>query len=194
MLFLEKQHLPIFETPQELETVDRFLLRDLIIQKPANIVYFQTPERLYGMVSYGDIERSGDDHVRINRSFTSLTRREYMKAREIFKTKGIISEIPVTEDGRLVGEFHRYDDILLLERMRSWKHNKFFHMYWEKYHDVAIVLPGNERTYKQKYYERLKDMIISEIGSVTELTAAQAAERVDEFDAIFWSMSRKKEG
>ena len=43
---------------------------------------------------------------------------------------GQLSAYGAFEDDRLIGEFDRFDSILLLQRMRDWKYNRYAERFW----------------------------------------------------------------
>jgi citrate lyase synthetase len=64
----------------------------------------------------GDIGRAADegrDFVKINKNFTKLSGREYMRARKLFLENAKINALPVVdEENRLLGDYTRWDDHL----------------------------------------------------------------------------------
>jgi hypothetical protein len=73
---------------------------------------------LFGIVSRGDISRAkkaGKDKVPINRSFTFLKGKQFMRAREIFRAKEKIREISVIE--ALDGGLYRLDVVYTFKNL-----------------------------------------------------------------------------
>ena len=63
MLYLERDQLCILHTKTERETISKEELKKPLLEKPCNLVYFETDQGLYGIVSSGDIFRTGGDYV-----------------------------------------------------------------------------------------------------------------------------------
>ena len=156
MLFISKQYLCVHRSTDELDAIAKDELRRLIENMPSNTIYFETYDgKLYGMITHGDIFRAQDGMVPINKSFIFLNRNAYMEARERLRQWSTIKEIPVVENGELIGEFNKYDDELMLEYFRSLEYNAYAAAYFAKFHNVALVKPPAPRTYKIRYFEKL---------------------------------------
>ncbi len=75
MIQIEAEHLPVLHTEGELDHVDYVDLEGALRKCLGNLVYLVTGERLYGIVSFGDVQRAllaGLAKVPVNRQFTSL--------------------------------------------------------------------------------------------------------------------------
>ena len=186
MLFISKQNLCVYRSEHELSTIKKSELRALVEAMPANTIYFETGDgQLYGMVTHGDIFKANDGMVTINKSFTSLNRNAYMEARERLRQWSTIKEIPVVENGELIGEFNKYDDELMLEYFRSLEYNAYAAAYFAKFHDVALVKPPAPRTYKMRYFEKLQNILERYGVAYTIVEFADMATSIDDFTTFF---------
>lgn len=100
-------------------SVDEILA--VLKDKPSDTVYVTIGQRLYGIVTGGDLKRCKKiGNVTINRSFTSLSDWNYMEARKVFKNKLMIHKIPVVDEkGYLVGDFSRWDEKRWRKRLKD---------------------------------------------------------------------------
>ena len=159
MIFIDRKYLAVVETERKEEFLLKKDLRQVFIERPSNVCYVETDGKLYGIVSFGDILNSEGDMVRINTGFVSLSREDVMKARKRFRASDTICEIPVVKEGRLLGEFHKFDDELILERTRGFEYNAYAKMYFEKLERVALVKHPEVRDYKNKFFKRMKETL-----------------------------------
>ncbi len=129
MDYYDRSQLPVLSFEEETADLDRGVIREALCEKPCNIVLVEVKNRLFGIVSWGDILRAnkaGKVKVPINRSFTFLKGKQFMRAREIFREKETIREIPViNENGLLLGMCARSDDLLYLEYRNQWEENRY---------------------------------------------------------------------
>ncbi len=140
MEYYKREQLPVITFDEEPEYLDRKLIRQALSEKPFNIVLVEVRGKLYGMVSFGDVIRAGDGPVPVNRNFTALEGKRFMKAREIFRERVNIREIPTTdEEGRLTGACSRYDDLLYFEYYRPWEGNRYARPFLSKWKKLRIV-------------------------------------------------------
>lgn len=155
MIYKERDELAIIELSQNEDYIFIDKLEEMILDCPSNIIYFEYNEKLYGIITMGDIARDigyeGSNKVIINTHFTTLRACDYMRARYIFNKKDTIHNLPVTdENGVLIGEWARWDDILYSNYMSvlfplKRNGNKFL----EKYH-VALVHPRHALEYQRR--------------------------------------------
>ena len=137
-----RNQIPIVSFDEEPEYLDRELIRQALCEKPFNIVFVEVREKLYGIVSFGDVLRADKRRVPINRNFTYLEGKRFMKAREIFREKTNIREIPVVDaEGRLQGACSRNDDLLYLEYASVWEGNRYLDPFLRNLKTVRIVRP-----------------------------------------------------
>ena len=58
MDYYERSQLPILSFEEERLDLDRGLIREVLCEKPCNIVFVEVKNRLFGIVSWGDISRA----------------------------------------------------------------------------------------------------------------------------------------
>lgn len=56
----------------------------------------------------------GGGQIEINQNFTVLTECNVVKAHELFQRNPLITKIPIVNDGELVGDYSRWDDMLYI--------------------------------------------------------------------------------
>ncbi len=123
--------------------IDKIHYEDLVkvvIDSPSNVIYFELNERLYGIVSMGDVQRAkvkygNDGYVPINTCFTCVLQNEYVKAKEILQNRKKINAIPViNQEGRLKGCYSRWNDFvdtnINLTRACNLFFKKAIELYW----------------------------------------------------------------
>ena len=158
MDFYNRSQLPVLSFEEETVDLDRGLIREALCEKPCNIVLVEVKNRLSGIVSWGDIsraKRAGKDKVPINRNFAFLKGKQFMGAREIFREKEKIREIPVTdEDGLLLGMCTRNDDLLYLEYRNQWEENRYVRPFLSRLKVVRIVRAPEGDTRRRKVIDR----------------------------------------
>ena len=194
MLLLDRKYLPVFTTDTELESISKKKVHDMIMNRPANVCYLETEKGLYGMVSFGDILKSEGDEVRVNRNFTSFERHEHMKARKMFREHLTICEIPVVRDGKLIGEFHQFDDELILDRARGYEYNAYSKMYFASLGKTGLVAPPEFRDYKKKYFDEMKKTLEKYGAGYEVIGFSDMVDRPQDFDTIIVVDEQEKRG
>ncbi|MBQ6223148.1 MAG: hypothetical protein IJJ44_11100 [Solobacterium sp.] len=177
--------------------MDKIKRKDLIhplLEHPGNVVYFETQEGLYGIVSSGDVHRTEGEYVTINRNFTQVEQDEPMHAREVFRSRPAIREIPAMRDGQLSGEFQAADDELLLERAVPFSRNAYAPGYFTAMRSTALVIPAQGHAYKSRYFEHMKDVLDEYRAEYTVLTLREMMERFDEFETFLMVDAPEKKG
>lgn len=119
MIYTEREYLTVIELQNDADSVSLDEIRGVLSEYPSNIIYCEIQRKLAGMISTGDIYRAFEqkqDRVYVNKHFTNLYPGEYLKAKTIFAENEHINAIPVAEEGNvLVGEYMRWNDLMLLE-------------------------------------------------------------------------------
>lgn len=145
MIYTDHIKLTIIELTDKVDSLSFDEFGKVLQERPANVIYCEFCNKLYGIVSMGDIVRAkleGKTCVNINRKFTSVKSDEYMKARQLFKENKKINAVPVIdENGRLLGDYVRWDDLLALEYMDSFENNQYIADFWKSNNYVALVKP-----------------------------------------------------
>ena len=158
MDYYERNQLPVFSFEEEPEGLDRSEIRRILCEKPSNLVLIEVRGKLYGIITRGDITRSrkaGKEKVPINRNFTCLKGKRFMQAREIFRDKEKIREIPVVdEEGHLLGMCSRSDDLLYLEYSNPWEENRYVRPFLENLKAVRFVRAPEGDTRRRKVIDR----------------------------------------
>ena len=158
MDYYVRSQLPVLSFEEEPEDLDRYAVREVLCERPCNIVLAEVRGKLWGIVSRGDISRAkkaGRERIPVNRSFTSLQGKQFMRAREIFRDNEKIREIPVTdEDGRLLGMCSRSDDLLYLEYSEPWEENRYVRPFLEGLAAARFVRAPKGDVRRQKIVDR----------------------------------------
>ena len=195
MLFISKRYLCIHRSNEELNTIEKAALRELLEVRPSNTIYFETTDgKFYGLVTHGDISKAQNGMVPINKSFVSLSRSAYMEARERFRQANNIYEIPVVQDGQLIGEFHKFDDELMIERTRAIEYNAHASAFFAKLKNVALVKPTAPRAYKMRYFEKLEDAFKRFTANFTVVEFTDMVVNCNDFDAVFVVDEQERRG
>lgn len=116
------EKLAVYSIESEAEMIPFTQFHQLYIEKTSEIIYITKEGSLYGIVCMGEALAAHKQNglVRINKSFTLLEDKNVMKAHEIFRDRGNINKIPIVdEQGRLVGDYSRWDDMLYSARNHS---------------------------------------------------------------------------
>ena len=124
MVFIPKSFLPVVCLSDPAEEIDFSVLRDALRQHPSDFVFFEYGQKLYGLISTGDITRActdGKRSVMINTICSRVKKEDYIPARKLFLKNPRIHALPVVdESGALLGSFSRFDDLLFLKYWNEW--------------------------------------------------------------------------
>lgn len=126
MIKRSKSELAILSTEIEEEIFQIEHLKDLFIKKTAEIIYFTRNDMLYGIICLEDIlHRGRNGEVPINKDFTMLVGYNVIKAREFFQRRKKVHKIPVVDiQGKLIGDYSRWDDMLFVKRNQRFMMNQ----------------------------------------------------------------------
>ena len=182
MIFIKRENLCVIHTDTVLDAVSKDELKKPLLERPGNVVYFETVNGMYGIVSSGDAQRAEGDLVKINKSFTRFDKIETMAARQFFRSHLNVGELPALENGRLVGEFQSADDELLLDRAVPFSRNAYAPAFFGRLRNIALVRPAEGHGYKLPYFERMKEILDAYHAEYTVLSLEEMIERIDEFD------------
>ncbi len=157
MDYYHRNQLPILSFDQAPEVLEREAVHKVLYEKPCNIVFVEVCDKLYGIVSRGDVSRArraGEKTIPINRNYSFIVGKQFMEAREIFREKKAIQEIPVTDkEGRLLGMCSRTDDLLYLEYLEysnPWESNRYIRPYLEQLKTCLFVRAPKDDTRREK--------------------------------------------
>ncbi len=139
--------LAVYYIEKEMETVPFENLCDLYLYKTSEIIYIVKDKKLYGIVGMREVLHAGEDgEVQINKNFKKLVGYNIIKAHEIFRNWSRIHKIPVVnEQGELLAEYSRWDDILYIERNSNEKiAATTIKGFLESYDKVYVIKPSWE--------------------------------------------------
>ena len=154
MDFYERKQIPVLSYEAAPDGVERERIRRAICEKPFNVVSIEVGGKLYGIISRGDIsraKRAGRERVPVNTACTVLRGKNFMRAREIFREKPRIHEIPVTDnEGRLLGMCASNDDLLYLEYADAWEDNKYIYPFLRSFRETVTFVRAPEGDARRK--------------------------------------------
>ena len=180
MLKRDITQLAIYQSEEEIETLPLACIRSLFLEKTSEIIYIIKDKKLYGIVCLGDILRhSQNGEIKINKTFMFMTGYNIVKAHEIFQTKRNIHKIPVVnEEGELIGDYSRWDDMLYIERNWAWfMREEALKRVLESYETIYLIEPvENDDSYYLRLIECFKYLRISYIA----LNKEQIVEKLSE--------------
>ena len=161
MDFYVRDQLPILSFDVAPDVIDKETIRRLLCEKPCNLVFVEVCEKLYGIVSRGDVsraKRAGRDTIPINRSYSFIVGKQFMTAREIFREKKTIQEIPVIDrEGRLIGMCSSTDDLLYLDYLEysnPWENNRYVRPFLEQLKTAVFVRAPKGDTRREKIIDQ----------------------------------------
>lgn len=140
--------LAIYSIEQEIEELPVESLRSLYLNRPSEIVYIVKDEKLYSVVCMEDVlcTMKGEG-VKVNKDFVALTEYNVIKAHEFFQRNPQVNKLPVINNGVLVGDYSRWDDMLYIERNHSMlMQEKDVKRLLETYDMVYVVEPVESNT------------------------------------------------
>lgn len=148
--------LAVYSIEQEEECLPYNNLSKLYLEKTSEIIYIARKGKLYGIVCMREALHCKNGSVQINKSFTALDGYDVTKAHEIFQRRGSVHKIPVVnEDGALLGDYSRWDDILYIRRKHEYfMHKEYVNSLLGSYKAVYVVEPveSKAREYLQLLY------------------------------------------
>lgn len=140
--------LAILEIEEKKSTIEISEIRDLLLKKTSDIIYFTVNKKLVGIVCLGDLlHRMVDKKIPIVYSFTRLEAFHDEVARNIFLSRTNIQKIPVVDcQGFLKGDYSRWDSNKtifewILKQNIIWKRLKRFLGDTGGYHKIYILEP-----------------------------------------------------
>ncbi|MCH5249304.1 MAG: adenylyltransferase/cytidyltransferase family protein [Lachnospiraceae bacterium] len=188
MLYTEYDKLTIKKLKNEVSCLSFDELGKILEECPANVIYCELDGKLYGIISTGDVARASDhgkNVVNINRKFTSVKSNEYMKVRQIFKEKERINAVPVIdENGRLLGDYTRWDDLLMLERLNLFDEYTYFTDFLRRGENnyIALVKPHDafdEKLSLMKKWKSKLDRLGVRVKVIDRMSVPQYIDKVN---------------
>ncbi len=141
----------VYELCGERDAIDFSEIRHLFLEKTADIVYLTLNGRIYGIVCMGDVlHHMKNGKIEIVRNFTFLEDFQDALVREIFDKRSNIQKIPVIKEGRLEGDYSRWDDAEIewikwvSKRESTWNRLKKW-LKTEQYQRLYILEPVREK-------------------------------------------------
>lgn len=143
MLVREYGQLAVYEIKNSIETVPLRLVRELIEQKGSDIVYVLKDNKLYGIICLGEILRSDNEKVPINKKYCYVEEFDVVKAHRLFDSNPTIYKIPIIDNGgRLIADYDRWEDVSFLERNQAYYMQKeLTGKYLRTYGNICVVEP-----------------------------------------------------
>ena len=161
MFYYERDVLPVVSFDEPVDEVGWGVIESSLCEHPCNIVLIEVREKLYGIISHGDMIRAREkaqEAVPVNTGFTKLEGKRFMQARETFKERLNIHEIPVVdENGALMGICSRYDDLLYLEYSDPWTSNRYVEPFVRSLDLVYFVKPPIEDARRRQVMQNWVD-------------------------------------
>ncbi len=188
MKYTERDELAILEMQKDVDSVSINEVKKVLMDYHSNMIYCELFGKLLGIISTGDIlraYRSGLEQVQINKNFTYLHSGENMKARTIFREKSNINALPVVTRGHcLIGDYSRWDDLLVLDYELDIAEQNFYK--WEDVHSVGFVQPSIYFSKSQKIYERFYQVLKKQNIEVKTFECAELFLYIDKVDMILF--------
>ena len=151
--------LTILKLKDEEESIDIGLIRTVILQRPSNMIYCETNGKLTGVISMGDLLRAcrkNQNQVIVNKQFTSIQYGKFIEAKNIFGSAKNINALPIiTEKNTLVGDYTRWDDLLVLEYLIQADNGRCIEE-WGEGREIVLVRPNKLFRMRQKIFEEFK--------------------------------------
>lgn len=191
MIYTKRNKLTVIELINEAESISFNEIGKVLEERPANVIYCELDEKLYGIISMGDVARAsdaGNKVVDINKNFIMAKQNEYMKVRQIFKEREKINVVPViNENGRLMGDYSRWNDLLVLEYLKPFDKNPYAVNFWERNNYVALVKPSYAFDKKKNIIEKWRSEL-NEIGvCVVVIDGMSVPEYIDKVKLVLFT-------
>ncbi|MDE5931765.1 MAG: adenylyltransferase/cytidyltransferase family protein [Lachnospiraceae bacterium] len=186
MIYTQHERLTIIEINDKKNTISFDALIKVILDRPSNVIYCESEDGIYGIISMGDIARAsekGADYVVINRKFTRIQPDEYMLARHIFHEKEKINALPVVSVGnKLLGAYTRWND-LYCRNMFVMGEVEQFCKCWQ-----CIILVRPSEMFKERYrlFKDFYEYLISLGITVKDIAYSEVVDYVDIAELILF--------
>lgn len=181
MLYKKYEDLTITEVRNQAEiSFDKIV--ETILLKPSNIIYCEDGGKFCGVISMGDVARAscaGRKSVPFNKQFTRIRMGEYMKARNIFRDRKSINALPIIDDeGRLVGEYSRWDELLKIKYS--------FFVYKSYCGKIALVKPCRVSAERWETFHLFYECLLSWNMDVKCIEYVEVLDYVEDVDRILF--------
>ena len=198
MIYIEKKYLPVVELESPAAEAGFPVLEAALRLHLSDLVYFEAGQKLFGLVSLGDILRAGaagEPSVRINTNFTGVKEDDWLRAREIFLERSGIHALPVTDEGgALQGAFSRFDDLLFLKYWDGWDHCRFLSRFVRAHRRIALVSPVGAAPECLRRFEQWKEILPSKGFDCREVPLDRVPEVCWQVDLILFADEDQRRG
>lgn len=159
MIYTEYNKLTIYQVVRDNDIVDFSELAKLLMDRPSNMIYCEKNGSLYGIISTGDIRRAHEaekSELIINKSFTCVTEKEYMRVKKVFHENIKINALPVIDKmGKLLGEYARWDDKLFSFKPLDFLMDKYVVKFLRGgQNKLALVVPCDKFEWKKRQFDK----------------------------------------
>lgn len=186
MWYTKRRQLTVIEIDEYTESISMEEIKRILLGRPSNMIYCELQGKLFGIISTGDIYRAyvkRQKSVKINKKFSYINAGEHMKARTIFREKRNINALPVvSEDDILIGDYTRWDDIMLLENMLSIEGGNVGN--WDDGQKIMLIQPDDVFTEKQRIFNRFKERLMEQNVEILCVSYSEAIRQSESVDRI----------
>lgn len=188
MQYVKRNQLTVLQLANSVENISMDLLKTVLIEQPSDMIYCESEGKLIGIISTGDIlkaYRKRQDRVSLNKNFTFLRSRQYMRARAVFLEKEFINAVPiVTGNHVLTGEYTRWDDLIFLEY--EFNAGRFCAGDWDVSQTIALVRPGSVHPVKKQLFDTFKEHLVLRGVAVRCIEHSQVLQYLDLVDMVLF--------
>lgn len=189
MLYTKRKQLAILDLEKGKESISIETFKEILTEKPSNMIYCESEGKLVGLVSTGDIcraLRANKNEVVINKKFTYLNYGEYAKAKAIFKERARINALPVvTKDHILIGDYTRWNDLLVLRYLIGSDNGQCVPEWVDK-ENIMLVRPGNAFEERQMFFNIMEKYLKSRGAAVKCIGHAEIEQYLKENAVILF--------
>ncbi len=184
MDFYCKEALPVLRDTEDQPAIGWDVLKTALVEQPSNVILFEADGKLTGLISYGDLlraKKAGLKYVPINRNYSSIGRNGFMEARELFRSRPAIKELPVVDNyGTLSGICSSFDDLLYIEYSDPWKKNRYLPDALRRFRKVFLVRPKEQDRRRVNVFNTWKEHLEKAGVQCVVLSVEEAVRRQSE--------------
>lgn len=106
MNYIEREKLTVINVSDDTDAISVDTLAEVMLDRPSNTIYCEREEKLYGIISMGDIARAFDrglNKISINRHFSHVLVGDHAKARKTFNENKNINGLPAVNSAGALG-------------------------------------------------------------------------------------------
>lgn len=187
MIYTNREQLTILEIDKGERYVSVERIKRILVEAPSNMIYCEQNGKLLGIISTGDIWRAcrtQQNKVILNNKYKKLYFGEYVKAKEVFKENERINALPVvTKDNVLIGDYTRWDDLLILKYLINAGQNA---KVWAQNKKIVLVRPGKANVDRQNALELFRKYLEVQNISVRCIEHSEVLRYLDCSDFILF--------